>query len=168
MKKGRRITITLFIIYMVVLSWAILFKFQFSIDVLGHMRRVNLIPFAESAIVNGKIDFDEIINNVIAFIPVGIYLGMMKTDWSFLKKLSTIAGISLLYEITQFVFAIGATDITDLIDNTLGGIIGILVFMFLYKVFKEKIFRILNALATICTVSLLSLILCLIITEYML
>lgn len=42
MKKGRRITITLFIIYMVILSWAILFKFQFSIDVLSHMRLLSL------------------------------------------------------------------------------------------------------------------------------
>lgn len=167
MKKGRKLTIILLVVYMIILSWVILFKFQFSVHALGHMRHVNLIPFAESAVVNGKMDFGEIINNIIAFIPVGIYFGMIKTDWPFLKKVSAIAGISLLYEIAQFTFAIGATDITDLIDNTLGGVVGIIIFASLFRVFEEKTYKILNILAAICTVVLLGLILCLIITNRM-
>ena len=49
-------------------------------------RSVNLIPFMGSVIVNGRIDISEIINNILVFIPVGIYVCMLKKDWSILKK----------------------------------------------------------------------------------
>ena len=43
-------------------------------------------------------------------------------------KLLIIAGISLLLEITQYILAIGSSDITDLITNTAGGLLGCLLY----------------------------------------
>ena len=62
--------------------------------------------------------------------------------------------MSLSYEIIQYIFAIGASDITDLIGNTLGGICGIFVYMIIRCLFKndKKINKILNILASIGTV----------------
>ncbi len=40
---------------------------------------------------------------------------MLKQDWSITKKISVAFFISLAVEVLQFVLAIGATDITDLI-----------------------------------------------------
>ena len=74
MKNEKKITVALLIVYLLILSWIILFKLQFSFSVLDHIRQINLIPFGGSVIANGKIDFDEIINNAIVFIPVGAYL----------------------------------------------------------------------------------------------
>ena len=79
MKNEKKITVTLLIVYLLILSWIILFKLQFSFSALDHIRQINLIPFGSSVISNGKIDFDEIINNAIVFIPVGVYFSLLFT-----------------------------------------------------------------------------------------
>ena len=160
MKDNKQYNLTriLFAVYTLILAWILLFKMSFSIDELYKNRSINIIPFMGSVIVNGKIDTSEIINNIIVFIPVGIYVCMLKKDWSILKKISVGFFISLGIEVLQFVLAIGATDITDLIGNTLGGIIGIGVFYLFSKVFKNKTNKIINILASIATILLIALI----------
>lgn len=77
MKKSKNITISLFVIYLVILTWIILFKLQLSIADLPHIRSINLIPFQESVIINDKLNVKEIIYNVIIFIPLGLYISML-------------------------------------------------------------------------------------------
>lgn len=115
MKNEKKITVALLIVYLLILSWIILFKLQFSFSALDHIRQINLIPFGGSVIANGKIDFDEIINNAIVFIPVGVYFCLLFRNKSALKVIGSVFGISLAYEIIQFIFAIEASDITDLL-----------------------------------------------------
>src|SRR5699024_8669074 len=158
--KGNQkiITMGLLVIYLLVLTWIILFKMTLSFQELPELRGINLIPFAGSVIVNNQLDFSEIINNVLIFVPFGVYISMFKLDWAFLKKVAPIAGVSLLFEVLQYIFAIGGTDITDFIGNTLGGIIGIGIHLLLYRFFKTKINKVLNILALIgiaCIVALL-------------
>ena len=131
---------------------------SFSIDELYKNRSINIIPFMGSVIVNGRIYISEIINNIVVFIPVGIYVCMLKKDWPILKKISVGFFISLGIEVLQFVLSIGATDITDLIGNTFGGIVGIGVFYLFSKVFKNKTNNIINILALIATILLIALI----------
>ncbi len=152
MKREKKVTFILLGIYLILLTWIILFKMQFSISQIGHIRSLNLIPFGASVIVNGKLDIDEIVNNAIVFIPVGVYMGMLFPDWSFVRKLCPAAGLSLVYEVLQFVFALGASDITDLIMNSSGGAIGLFVFAVLSKILGKRTNRVLNILAGICTV----------------
>ena len=83
---------------------------------------------------------------------------MLKQDWAITKKISVAFFISLAVEVLQFVLAIGATDITDLMGNTLGEVIGIGAFYLFIKVLKNKAINILNILASISTVGLVSLI----------
>ena len=146
MKKERKITIALLVIYLLILSWIILFKLQFSFSTLDHIRQINLIPFGGSVIANGRIDFDEIINNVIVFIPVGVYFSLLFRNKSFLKVIGSVLSISLAYETIQFIFA------TDLICNTLGGLIGIALVYVLSLVLKDKTNKILNRIALVCTI----------------
>ncbi|MBL4931186.1 VanZ family protein [Clostridium paridis] len=152
-----KLTFGLFVVYFLVLIWIILFKLQLSFNTLPHFRGVNLIPFAGSVIRNNQLDYTEIILNIIVFMPFGLYLSMIKHNWSFCKKIITIAGVSLLFELLQFIFAIGGTDITDLISNTLGGAVGIGCYMVFSKILKEKTNKILNILALIGTISIISL-----------
>ncbi|MED3711293.1 VanZ family protein [Peribacillus frigoritolerans] len=156
----KKITAGLLAVYLFALTWIIVFKMQFSFQGLPDFREINLIPFAGSANVNNQIDFNEIIYNVIAFIPFGIYISLLKPNWSFLKKITVIAGVSLLFEGLQFIFAIGASDITDFMGNTLGGIIG--VYIVFYKLFSTKATKILNVLASIGTICIVALLLLLI------
>lgn len=152
MNKERRITIVLLIIYLLILSWIILFKMQFSFSAIGHIRQINLIPFGSSVIVNGRIDFNEIINNAIAFIPVGAYFSLLFRNKSTLKVIGSVFALSLAYETLQFIFAIGASDITDLISNTSGGLIGMAAVYALSVVLKDKTHKILNRIAFVCTI----------------
>ncbi|WP_088037630.1 VanZ family protein [Gottfriedia acidiceleris] len=157
-----KITAGLFAVYLFALIWIIVFKMQFSYQGLPDFREINLIPFAGSVSVNNQIDFIEIILNVLAFIPFGIYISMLKPNWSFLKKIAVIAGVSLLFEVLQFIFAIGASDITDLLGNTLGGIIGIGVYIVFCRLFSTKANKILNVLTSIGVIFLVALVLVLI------
>lgn len=162
--KSKKLTQILFVVYFIVLSWIILFKMELDISLLCKMnlRSVNLIPFAGSLLVNGRVDVSEIILNIVAFIPFGVYISMLNRRQNILIKALLIAGVSLLYEIIQYVFRIGASDITDLLGNTLGGILGILFFALSYKVLENKIYKVFNTIAltgtilVVCFLGLLS------------
>lgn len=166
--KNRKLTTILLVVYLIVLTWIILFKMQFSIEKLDHLQSINLIPFYGSVIVNNRIRFSEIYDNVLVFIPFGLYISMLKGSWPFLKKIVPIAAVSLCYEVLQFIFAIGASDITDIIDNTLGGIIGIAIYFVIRKIFKTdfKTNKILNIIALIGTICVALLLLFLVIVNY--
>ena len=55
-----------------------------------------------------------------------------------------IIGLSLLFEIIQYVSSIGASDITDLITNTIGGLCGMVLFGILGKVTTKYRMTIIN------------------------
>ena len=156
--RQRNLTRILFAVYFLILVWILLFKMSFSLDELYKSRSINLIPFMGSVVVNGRIYINEIIDNILVFIPIGIYICMLKEDWSILRKISVGFFISLGIEVLQFILAIGATDITDLLGNTLGGILGIGVFYLFSKLFKNKTNKIINTLALIATILLVSMI----------
>ncbi len=151
--RENKLTKILLTIYIIILTWIIVFKMQFDLNSLPYIQSINLIPFGQSVIINGKVYLEEIINNLIVFIPVGLYIGMIDKNKTFYKKIIPIFLLTLIFETTQFIFHIGATDVTDIIMNTLGGVLGIFIIDMLYKIFKkeEKVDKILEILALICT-----------------
>ncbi|MBZ9693421.1 VanZ family protein, partial [Clostridium sp. M14] len=54
--KQQLLTTCLLVAYLLILTWIIIFKMQFSIQELDHWRSINLIPFQESVIVNNRIE----------------------------------------------------------------------------------------------------------------
>ncbi|MGR5961227.1 VanZ family protein [Bacillus cereus] len=58
----------------------------------------------------------------------------------------------MAFEAIQFIFAIGRSDITDVLDNTLGGVIGIGIYALLFKIFKNRTVKVVNILALVVTV----------------
>lgn len=150
--RQKFLTLGLFTVYAFLLVWLILFKFQTNISDLNHIRNINLIPFAASMVVNGKIELREIIYNVLVFVPMGIYISIFKSKWSFLQKILPCLGVSVLFEVLQYIFAIGATDITDIIGNTLGGIIGIAMYGLIKRLFKDRAITVVNVMALISSV----------------
>ena len=152
-EKRNTLTLVLFAVYLLALAWLILFKLQFSVAVMDEGRVVNLIPFLGSFDDKGVIRFGEIRNNILAFIPLGIYIWMLKSKWSFAKRVLATVVLTLAFEITQFIFAIGRADITDVLSNTLGGVIGIGIYALLFKLMKGKTNKVLNVLAAVLTAS---------------
>lgn len=152
--KTNKLTNILFVIYLIAVFEIIVFKLELPFRNIGYLRNINLIPFNESLIVNGKIDFSEIIMNMVIFMPLGIYVEIIFSKWSTAKKFSIFFIISLICEVLQFIFAVGASDITDIINNTLGGIIGFLIFKVIVKIFnnRDKAHKVVNVIAVIGTV----------------
>jgi glycopeptide antibiotics resistance protein len=165
-KEYFALTKMLFIIYCILLIWIILFKTSFSISefiALSGKRSINLIPFHYPTEVNFHLR--EVIANVLIFVPLGIYLKILDIN----SKKVILYGLifSILLEISQFIFKIGATDITDVITNVGGTIIGVFGYFILEKVFKnkEKINKVLRTIALIFTIFFSLLIILLIISN---
>jgi glycopeptide antibiotics resistance protein len=164
-RKGNNITnnltYVLFVIYLIALFWIILFKFNVPVNHGRIVRSINLIPFSDPVILNSKVDFGEPILNVIVFVPLGIYAGILFKRWSAGKKLLLFFLISLVCEVFQFILGIGSSDITDIITNTLGGIIGLLIFRGVEKAFKNsaKAQKLINIIATTGTILMILLLL---------
>lgn len=152
-EKRNTLTIILFVVYMLLLTGVILFKLPFYSEKLSDgIRVINPIPFQGSFDENGVIILREIIDNILLFIPLGIYICMLKSERSFMKKVLPIICLTIAFEAIQFVFAIGRSDITDVLGNTLGGIIGIGMSAILFKVFKNRTVKIVNMPALVLTI----------------
>lgn len=148
--------------YLIVLMWILLFKFSLnSSDLINQIhnqkRSINLIPFAGSAIINGRVDLSEILQNVIIFIPFGGLLGITDKKSSLVMKCMYILGVTVIIELLQYVFCLGATDITDVVTNFTGGFLGLLIYKILKSFIAEnKLDKFLTLLALILlTVALL-------------
>lgn len=129
----QKLAVALTTIYFIFLFWAILFKFQLSLYYLPNLQYINLVPFAESSFQSGEFNTFEVVGNLLIFVPFGIYLNLLPSKLSYFKQILLIAAVSLAVEVSQYIFSIGVTDITDLITNTLGGITGILFYLLLKK-----------------------------------
>ncbi|MBD0298083.1 MAG: VanZ family protein [Flavisolibacter sp.] len=127
-----RLTTVLFIIYLISLYWILLLKLGVRFSYMGE-RRTNLVPFSEPLLTS------ENILNVVIFVPLGIYAGILFEKWLFGKKLFFVLFLSLLVEGLQYILRVGAFDITDTITNTLGGIIGLMIFKGLEKAFSNHV-----------------------------
>jgi glycopeptide antibiotics resistance protein len=124
----RSLSKTVLALYLLVLLWLILFKFSFNLSSLLDCptRNFNLIPFAHASRDNLR----ETIYNLAVFIPFGLLLGVNLKRASFWLRLACVVTFSLAVEAVQFVFAMGAADTTDVITNTFGGFLGLMLYRF--------------------------------------
>ncbi len=151
--KTNKLTKILFIIYLIVLFLIIIFKLDIPFSRLGYMRSINLIPFGGSLIINNKLNFSEIVMNVVIFIPLGMYVEVLFKRWTIGRKIFFVFLISFICEVSQFILGVGASDITDIINNMLGGIIGLVIYKGIVKIMKnnDKAQKFINIIATIGT-----------------
>jgi glycopeptide antibiotics resistance protein len=120
---------TLLVLYILTLLWLVLFKFSFDLSsvLLDHQARsLNLIPFAAFS----RSHLNEMVYNFIVFVPFGLILSVNLKHVTIWQKLAYIFIFSVSVEVIQFILAIGVTDITDVITNTLGGLLGLMLYNF--------------------------------------
>lgn len=90
---------------------------------------------------------DEFLN-ILIFLPLGIYLGFFLKKENIFKVLGISFLVSFCFEFIQWISLIGCFGINDLITNTLGALIGYIIFKLLYKKNnspnKIKIFNIIS------------------------
>ena len=163
-RKSCQFMLVLFLIYLILLVWIILFKLQFSIHDLDMVRSVNFIPFYYDKEIGTEFHLKEVFENLLIFVPMGIYLQMLLPKGRFHGKLAVITGTSLLLETAQYVLAIGRSDITDLLSNTTGGLLGLALYCIIARLLRnreraDKLFLVLAVIASVIVIGLLALLL---------
>ncbi|WP_077296482.1 VanZ family protein [Virgibacillus pantothenticus] len=129
--------------YLLVLSKLILFKHLPLSEIISHFtfsyegpfwNEHNFIPFktifyylflAEN--INFTIRVQNIVGNVIGFVPYGLLLPLISKRFQKITKvmLATLC-LSLMFELLQLIFKFGSFDVDDMLLNTLGGVLGYL------------------------------------------
>lgn len=120
----RRGLAALFAIYLALLVWIVVFKLEVPFAGGPEIRSVKLVPFVASG-DDGPSAPLEVVANVLLFIPFGVYVGMLAGSWTWRRAIGVFAAVSLVFEVAQFVFATGSSDVTDIVTNTAGGLIGL-------------------------------------------
>ncbi|MBP3325970.1 MAG: VanZ family protein [Coprococcus sp.] len=144
-EKFRTVCFVLFIIYIVTIVYFLIFSDMFG-RTPNYERNVNLIPFTEirrfityrgAAISNISFMFN-IVGNVVAFMPFGMLI-----RWARNKR--TNAWIALLYsfsftlliETIQYISMLGVFDVDDIIMNTVGGMLGYLIYYITARIYRR-------------------------------
>ena len=95
--------------------------------------RIVYIPFLD--MIRGPVDT---VLNIFLFVPLGFMLPILYRKYDSIGKLALVAFlVSLSVEIAQM-FGTGATDINDLITNTVGACLGFVIFRLVYKVIPKS------------------------------
>ena len=144
----REIALFIFVLFIVGLSsQTIIPKFENGVNgfsiVKSGIHETNLIPFKvivetyNEVFVNGYFNYFLInfLGNIIMFMPIGFFIPLL---WNVSNKKVVIIGFcfSLFIEICQL-FLTRGTDVDDLMLNTIGVILGLLLYRLLYKKFKS-------------------------------
>ena len=139
----REILLLIFYLFLVgLLSQAVIPKFDSNMNLIVSKKRYNFIPFR--IVYDTVIEYKKgniyyliisLIGNIVMFIPIGFFIKLL---WNCSDKKVVIHGffISLFIEFTQ-IFIGRETDIDDLILNTLGTFIGLMIYKIICK-YKDK------------------------------
>lgn len=124
----RRLLPALFVVYLVLLVWLTLWKFELPYAGAAAVtaRPIKLIPFVATD-ENGASAPWEVLANLLLFLPFGIHLRLLAPSWRLWSTTALFAVASLLIELSEYVLSVGSFDTTDIIVNTVGGLAGVAV-----------------------------------------
>ena len=133
-----RVALTL---YMLLLIWIIIFKCNMRAGVLDSKTyngwftlaerfEKYLFRFAKTTFVEGGV-------NILFFVPLGMLMPFLMRKYAYLKTMLFCFLISAGLEILQIIDCIGSFTYVDVINNTAGGVIGVLVYFGLHDKIKE-------------------------------
>ena len=136
----------LFIIYMCVLVYVVFFAeamgrtpqdgYVYNLTPLKEIKSFLLSVWDNDAL--GSAARLNIFGNIIAFMPFGIYLPYTsESKLGFISTFLYTFSLSLTIELVQLITKVGSCDVDDIILNTLGGVIGYILW-FIYTKLRKK------------------------------
>lgn len=141
MKNSKKICVVLFVIYIISLVY-----FVFFAEILGRTDvvenfRYNIRPFKEILrfiryydSVGLKAVFINVVGNVVVFVPFGYFVGIFeKEPKAIWKGIAMAFAFSTAIELIQLFAKVGICDVDDVILNTLGGAIGIVIYRIIHS-----------------------------------
>ena len=133
----------LFGIYILVLFWIVILKCNLRQGVLdSYEYYIRFTLFERIRYQLGRFfmtDAQEVLINIFIFTPVGLVFPFIKEEKPILSCVVLGFSLSLVLEFAQLVFCIGAFSYIDLINNTLGALIGVLIHLILRLFVGERL-----------------------------
>ena len=144
-KTIKNIFKTIFLLYIVVLTYFLFFSERYGRVATQTEYRYNLVLFKEMKrfiTYREEIGLESflvnIFGNICAFVPFGFMLALINENYRKLISVTVITFIfSLTVELLQLISRVGIFDVDDLFLNTIGGILGYLVFKVLNSIRKK-------------------------------
>ncbi len=125
----------LFVLYIVFIIYFLLFSDWYGRSGTSEEFHYNLVLFREIRRfwryrhqVGLFAMFTNLFGNVVIFVPFGFFMPAASRQRSAFAALVWSFGLSLCVEASQLVFRIGSFDVDDLFLNTVGGILGYMIF----------------------------------------
>lgn len=142
-KKRLLFTAFLFGVYLLILIKLIVFKLPADLTTANPwlaFSNGNYLPFKTILGYLGgepswRIAMDNLLGNVLLFVPLGIFLPSLWRTITWKGVLTVALGFSVALEISQL-FVVGTPDIDDVILNSLGVILGYGVFLYFVSMVK--------------------------------
>lgn len=137
--KALRVLLTVGLVLILLVYAAALFKIVLAkYGFAAGLRELNLAPLRflqGDATVDTSVVLKNVLGNIALFIPLGVLVPALSRRPRFWETLLCGVLLSLCFEALQYAFSWGASDIDDLILNTLGTLVGagIYFLLFLHK-----------------------------------
>lgn len=133
-------------IYLAVLAYVCFFSEAYGRTHISDTYRYNLKPFREiirflryREVVGIEAFILNLWGNVLVFAPFGCFVPMLISKCrSGFKMIQLTFALSLFVETIQLISRVGSFDVDDLILNTLGGLLGYMVFKIFYILVRQK------------------------------
>lgn len=134
LKGGKKVVIYREMLYLIFILYVLCLYYIVTYQDINY-GGINLTPFKEifRYTIGSKKFFKNIIGNIVLFIPYGYFAAYFPKN----KKMVTVGFLTLLvsFSIEAIQYKIGRVfDIDDIILNTLGGVIGYLIYVVLDSV----------------------------------
>ena len=101
-----RILVALFAVYLALLTWMVVFRFELPWAIAQTGRQVKLVPFVAGDGYGASAPW-EVLANLVIFVPFGLYLGVLRPSWRWWKAACAFAVASLALEGAQYALAAG-------------------------------------------------------------
>lgn len=142
-RKILRLAKITFVLYMLLLFWVIALKCNMPVSI-SDTKAMNagttlLERFQRYLSYRSfKSSWEDSVVNVLLFVPGGMLLPFLFQKSPYSKSILTTFLLAVGFEVLQIVSCIGMFTYVDIINNSLGGIIGTVIHFFLRKIAKEK------------------------------
>ena len=131
----------LFVLYIAFLIYFLIFSERYGREPGTATYQYNMVPFQEIRRFwkyRGQLgfvaSFANLAGNILIFVPFGFFLPLASRFRNPVMTVFLSFMLSLAVEMGQFVTQVGCFDIDDLLLNTLGGLIGYLLFAWFHRV----------------------------------
>ena len=132
--------------YLIVMFYFVLFSERYGRETGYDTSHVNLELFKEikrfwmyRSLLTPEAFITNLVGNVFAFSPFGFLLPVMtEKKRGLIKVVLGSFSFSLIIESCQYIFKVGVFDVDDLLLNTIGGLIGYIIYKISVTIYRRK------------------------------